>query len=141
MAKTSGLGAAIQVDDATGTPQTITNDVTNFAITTPVALQDTTGVDKSAHERLALLRDGTVTLNGVFNAAANMSHVVLSSITSTAGAVARSTKVTPTAATAPSLSMELLYSSYNLTRSNAGELTWTSEGQLQDGTIPTWVNS
>ena len=141
MAKVSGLGAAIAVDDASGTPQTITNDVTNFSITTPVALQDTTGVDKYAHERLALLRDGTVSLNGVANWAANMSHAVLSSVLTQAGAINRTTKVTPSAATVPYLSMELLYASYNLTRANGGDLTWTAEGQLADGTIPTWTNS
>ena len=36
-------------------PRTISNDVTEFSMSTPVALQDITGVDKSAHERLALL--------------------------------------------------------------------------------------
>jgi hypothetical protein len=137
VAKTSGLGAAIAVDDASGTPQTITNDVTNFALTTPVALQDITGVDKSAHERLALLRDGTTTLNGVFNAAANMSHAVLSTVTTTASV--RTVKVTPTVSTSPNLSMEELFTGYNVTRSNSGELTWTAEGQLADGTIPTWA--
>lgn len=138
MAKSSGLGAVVSVADATSALQAITNDITNFAITTPVAVQDTTGVDKSAHERLALLRDGTVSLNGVFNPAANMSHAVLSTIMSTAGAIPRQTKVQPTAAASPSLTMNLLYTSYNVTRSNSGELTFTSEGQLADGAIPAW---
>lgn len=139
MAKTSGLGAAILVDDATGTPQTITNDVTNFTLNTPVATQDTTGVDKYAHERLALLADATATLNWVFNAAANMSFTTLSTITQ--GEVPRTTKITPTASATPYLSNELLYSSYNLTRSNSGELTGSSEGSLADGTVPAWTLS
>jgi hypothetical protein len=139
--KVSGLGAAISVADASGDAQTITNDVTNFAITTPVATQDVTGVDKYAHERIALLRDGTVTLNGVANWAANMSHAVLSTVMSEAGAIPRATVVTPSATSTPNLSMNLLYASYNMTRSNAGDLTWTSEGSVADGTIPTWTNS
>lgn len=139
MSKVSGLGAAISVDDASGTPQAITNDITNFTLATPVALQDTTGVNKYAHERLALLADATATLNWVFNAAANMSFAVLSTITS--GEVSRTTAITPTASTYPNLSMEMLYSTYSLTRSAAGELTGSSEGSLADGTAPAWVLS
>lgn len=129
----------MSVDDATGTLQTITNDVTNFTMNTPVAVQDITGVDKSAHERLLLLSDGTVTLNGVFNAAADMSHAVLSTVPSTD--VTRTVTISPTATATPSLTMEMLLTSYNLTRSNAGELTWSTEGSLQSGTQPTWDNT
>lgn len=139
MAKTSGLGAAVLVDDATGTPQAITNDVTDFSLATPRATQDVTGVDKFAHERLLLLADGTVQLKGVFNAAANMSHAVLCTVPSTS--VQRTVKVTPTALTVPSLTMEMVISSYDLTRGNGGELTWQSDCSLADGTAPLWVNS
>ena len=53
MAKTSGLGATLTVADSGGTPRAISNDVTDFTLNTPINLQDTTGVNKSAHERLA----------------------------------------------------------------------------------------
>jgi len=139
MSKTSGLGAAIVVDDATGSPQTISNDVTDFTMATPRAVQDITGVDKSAHERLLLLADGTVQLKGVFNVAANMSHAVLSSVPSTS--VTRTTKITPTASSTPYLSMEMLFSSYDVSRSSSGELTWSADGSLADGTAPEWTNS
>jgi hypothetical protein len=139
MAKTSGLGAAVVVDDASGSPQTITNDVTDFSLATPRALQDTTGVDKYAHERLLLLADGTVQLKGVFNAAANMSHAVLSSVPSTS--VTRTVLLTPTASTTPNLSMEMLISSYDVARANGGELTWSSDASLENGAAPTWTNS
>jgi hypothetical protein len=139
MAKTSGLGAAIAVDDSSGSPQTITNDVTEFSLETPRGVQDITGVDKLAHERLLLLADGSVSLKGVFNPAANMSHAVLSSVPSTS--VNRTTKITPTANTDPFITMELLYTGYSVTRSATGELTWDAPGQLADGTVPTWTNS
>jgi len=138
MSKTSGLGAAVVVDDGSGTPATITNDVTEFSISTPVALQDITGVDKSAHERLALLADGSVSLKGVLNNASAKSHMTLSSITA---GLARTTKITPTSSTDPYLQMEILYSDYQVARSASGELTWTAPGELQDGTVPTWTNS
>lgn len=138
MAKTSGLGAAIAVDDASGDSQTISNDVTDFTINTPIALQDITGVDKYAHERLSLLADGTVQLKGVFNAASNMSHAVLSTVPSSPAT--RTVQITPTSSTDPYLSMDMLFASYDITRSNAGELTWSANASLESGTAPTWTN-
>ena len=77
MAKQSGLGwTTLSVDDSSGTAQDIRNDITNFQFATPRAVQDVTGVDKSAIERILLLADFSITLNGVFNEAANMSHEV-----------------------------------------------------------------
>jgi hypothetical protein len=139
MAKTSGMGAAVSVDDADGDPQAITNDVTDYSMATPVALQDVTGVDKYAHEKLGLLADGTVQLKGIFNAAANMSHAVLSTVPSTI--VTRTAKITPTSSTTPYLSMEMLFSSYDITRGADGALTWQSDASLEDGTAPDWTNS
>jgi hypothetical protein len=138
--KTSGLGATISVADAGGTPRVFSNDVNDFTLATPVAMQDTTGVDKFAKERLALLRDYTLQLKGVANFAANMSHAVLSTVTTGAGAVARATSVYPTSnGSTPVMAANLLFSSYDMARGNGGELTWSSEGMLADGAIPTWA--
>lgn len=139
MAKTSGLGSAVTLDDSGGTPQIISNDVTNWECSTPRAVQETTGVDKYAMERLLLLADFSVTLNGVFNPAANMSHAVLSDVTSDGSL--RTLTIQPTAAATPNLSVETLFTDYQVTRSDSGELTWQSPGVLADGTIPTWTNS
>ncbi|HEY6494941.1 MAG TPA: hypothetical protein VIZ43_16830 [Trebonia sp.] len=136
MAKTSGLGATIIVDDATGTPQTISNDFTEFSFSTPRGVQDVTGVDKSAHERLLLLADYSNSLKGVFNAAPNMSHAVFSTVPSTS--VNRTTKIEPTAGGTPFLAAEVLYSDYAISRSASGELTFDATGALADGTVPTW---
>jgi hypothetical protein len=140
MAKTSGLGEVIKVDDSAGTARTISNDVTNWQCAMPRAVQDTTGVDKFADERLLLLADFSVTLNGVFNSAdANMSHDVFKTVPSTS--VARTTELDPigSATGAPKLSNECLYSDYQITRNNTGELTWQAPGALSDGTVPTWT--
>jgi hypothetical protein len=140
MAKTSGLGATIDVADAGGTPRTISNDITDFTMATPVALQDITGVDKYAHEKLALLRDYTLQLKGVANFAANMSHAVLSTVTTGAGAVERATSVYPTSnGSTPVMTANLLFSSYDVARGNGGDLTFSSDGSLADGAIPTWA--
>lgn len=135
MAKETGLGwSSLMIDDATGDPDDLRNDVTNFEFATPRAVQDVTGVDKSAMERLLLLADFSITLNGVFNDAANASHEVLRTVPSTS--VARTTTITVSGQT---LAGELLYTDYALTRAADGALTWTSPGVLADGTVPTWA--
>lgn len=134
MAKESGLGFAIAVDDSAGTPRTISNGVTNFEFATPRGVQDVTGVDKSAMERLLLLADFSLTLNGVFDDAANASHSVFRTVPSTS--VARTTTLTHSGQVLPG---ELLYTDYALTRANDGSLTWSAPGVLSDGTVPTWA--
>jgi hypothetical protein len=138
MAKISGLGATVTVADSGGTSRTISDDVTDFTLATPVALQDVTGVDVSAHQRLALLRDLTVSLKMVFNAAGNMSHAVFSSITTSPNN--RATSVYPTASgSTPVMTANLLYSAYNVTRGADGALTTQADGSLADGATPTWA--
>lgn len=141
MAKVSGLGGVIKVADATSTVQTITNDCTNYTFTTPRATQDVTGVDKFANERILLLADYTVTLNGVYNTAANMSHAVLSTVPSTN--VTRSVEIDPIGTTTgnPKLVVNCLLTDYQITRANTGELTWQTPGSLADGNVPTWTTN
>ena len=136
MAKASGLGFAAAVDDSGGTPRTISNDITNLAFTTPRGVQDITGVDKSAIERLQLLADFTVSLNGVFNSAANLSHDVFKTVPSSS--VARTVTLT-IASGAKVLANETIFNDYSLTRAANGALTWAAPGNLADGTVPTWA--
>jgi hypothetical protein len=137
MAKTSGLGATINVDTSGGTPTNISNDITNFQFATPRAVQDITGVDKSAMERLLLLADYSVTFNGVFNPA--LSHTVFNDVAS--DDTLRTTKIQPIAGSTPYLSTECLYTDYPITRADGGELTFAVPGVLADGTVPAWTNS
>lgn len=134
MAKESGLGwTTCSIDDATGTPQAIKNDITNLQFATPRAVQDVTGIDKSAMERLLLLADFSITLNGVFNDAAGSSHAVFKTVPSTS--VARTVALTVSGQT---LNNECLFTDYPLTRADSGEFTWAVPGVLSDGTVPTW---
>lgn len=135
MPKQSGLGwTTASVDDSSGSIQAIINDITNLQISTPRGVQDVTGIDKSAYERILLLADASVTLNGVFNPTSNASHDVFKTVTSTS--VARTTTLTIASKT---LANELLYTDYNLTRAQTGEFTWTVPGVLSNGTVPTWA--
>jgi hypothetical protein len=135
MAKSSGLGqTTLSVDDSAGTARAIKNDITNWQMATPRGVQEITGVDKSAVERLLLLADGSVTLNGVFNATANQSHDVFKTVPSTS--VLRTVTQTVNGVT---LAMEMLPTDYQLTRSDSGELTFSVPLSLADGTVPTWA--
>lgn len=134
MAKESGLGiTTLSVDDSTGSAQAIKNDITSFNFSTPRGIQDVTGVDKSAMERLLLLADFQITLNGVFNDAANLSHAVLKTVPSTS--ILRAITIAHSGQT---LANETMISDYALTRAADGSLTWTAPAALADGTVPTW---
>ena len=134
MAKESGLGMSAIIDDSGGSARTISNDITNLDIATPREEKDITGLDKSARERLLLLADFTVTVNGVFNDASNMSHDVFKTVPSTS--VARTTTLAVSGQTLPG---EIFYTDYALSRSSSGELTWTAPGVLAGGVVPTWA--
>jgi len=135
MAKEAGFPFSVTVDDSGGTPRDISNDISNLQFATPRGVQDVTGVNKSALERLLLLADMSVTLNGAaFNDATNFSHAVFKTVPSSS--VARTTTL---ALSGQTLAAELLYSDYALTRGQDGSLTWTAPGVLADGTVPTWT--
>jgi len=132
MAKTSGLAwSTCSLDDSAGTPVVIKNDVTDLSFATPRGVQDITGIDKSAFERLLLLADFTVDLKGVFNSAT--SHTALKTVPSTS--VNRTLSLTVAGAT---LNNEVIITDYALSRSSSGELTWNAPGVLSDGTTPVW---
>jgi hypothetical protein len=135
MSKSSGLGwTTLSVDDAAASVQDIRNDITNLSFATPRAVQDITGIDKSANERLLLLADFSVTLEVVFNPAANKSHAVFSTVPSTS--VARTVSIGVGGKT---LANECYFTDYPLQRSNTGELTASVPGVLADGVVPTWA--
>jgi hypothetical protein len=134
MAKENGLGwATASVDDSAGSPQAIKNDITNLQFATPRAVQDVTGVDKSAMERLLMLADFSITLNGVFNDASNMSHDVFKTIPTTS--VSRTITL---AVSGQTMTAECMLTDYPLTRGQDGALTWAVPGVLANGTAPTW---
>lgn len=137
MAKTTGLGVtALSVDDSGGTVRDIRNDITSFNFATPRGVQDVTGIDKSAMERLLLLADFSITLNGVVNNVNTgaTSHAVFRTVPSTS--VNRTVTLTLAGQT---LATECLFTDYSWSRSQSGELTWAAPGVLADGAVPTWA--
>jgi len=134
MAKESGLGMSVIIDDSGGSARTISNDITSIDIATPREEQDITGLDKSARERLLLLADFTVSISGVFNDASNMSHDVFKTVPSSSVA-----RTTTTAISGQTLPGELFYTDYAVARGGDGSLVWSAPGALAGGVVPTWA--
>ena len=135
MAKQSGLGDYIAVDDSGGSASAISNAVTSYSIATPQATYEVTGIDKSAIERMVGLNDYTLGINGYFNSASNKSHDVFKVRTAT-----RTVTIAIGGNTSgnPKLEAEMLVTEYNLVRGDDGALTWTVSMSLQSGTTPTY---
>ena len=134
MAKESGIAMSIAVDDSGSSARTISNDITDWSLSTPRNVQVVTGLDKSAEERLQLLADFTVTLNGIFDDGTNVAHTVFSTVSSSS--VARTVTITVSGQVLPN---ETFFNDYALTRAASGELTWSCPGTLSGGTVPTWA--
>ncbi len=137
MAKESGLGLTVTVDDSAGSGQAISNDITDLTWNMPSGVQDVTGVNKSAHERLLLLADFSVSLKGVFNDASSLSFQVFKNYRTLAAS--QTGRTTAIAHSGQTLSNEVLYSDFSFNRNADGSLTWTAPGDLSDGTVPAWA--
>ena len=132
--KESGLGwTTLSVDGSDTAANDIKNDVTNFEFATPRAVQEITGVDMFAIERLLLLADFSITLNGVYNDDADKSHVTFKDVGSTSA-----TRTVSLGVSGQTLAVECLLTDYALTRGDEGSLVWTVPGVLQSGLAPTW---
>ena len=129
MAKETGLGFQVQVDNPADSLTDISNDVTNLSFATPRGVQDVTGVDKSAMERLLLLADFSVTLNGVFNP--DLSQDVFDDLDGE-----RDCDLT---ISGESLDNDVLFTDDAMTRTADGSFTWSAPGVLADGTVPVWA--
>ena len=134
MAKESGIVAIVAVDDSGGSARTISNDITDFSISTPRKMITITGLDKLAEERAQGLADFSLTLNGVFDDGSNLAHAVFATVPSSS--VARTVTITISGQALPN---ETFFTDYAITRSAAAELTWSAPGVLTGGVVPTWA--
>lgn len=127
MAKTSALTTAVTIAS-----NVISNDVTSITLDTPYGVQEITGLDKSAVERLILRADATGTMNGVFNTAASMSHATLK----TPGS---KTVVIAYASAAATATFTAIFSNYAVSLAEDGSLTWSVNFSLSSGTAVAWT--
>lgn len=121
MTKIVGFPMKITVDDENGDPYDISCDINSANWASPRALQDVTGLCKSAHERLVLLSDFTIKLAGAgFNAATGGSpgaHTVLKTIPSSP--LARTVAIELPTGTAL-ITVECVFSDYTMNRAADG---------------------
>jgi hypothetical protein len=137
MAKQTGLGDYVAIDDSGGTVRDISNDISaGYGINIAQELVETTGLDKSARERITGMSDGDVTLTGTFNAASNKSHDVFKTRTT---ARTFDLRIGGNSSSNPKLAMEMVIANYTITRDAAGALTWSATLNLADGTVPAWT--
>lgn len=127
MAKTSALTTAVTIAG-----NVISNDVTSLTLDTPYGVQDVTGLDKSALERLLLRADASGTINGVFNTTASMSHATFK----TPGS---KTFVIAFASAAATATFTAVTSNYAISLQADGSLTWSVNFALSSGTAVAWT--
>jgi hypothetical protein len=137
MAKETGIGwTTLTCDDSGGTPRVIINDVSNIQFAMPRAVQDVTGMDKSAIERLLLLADFSGTLNApAFNDTTSTGfHQVFKTVPLQTSA----NRTLALAVSGQTLNNEILATDYAMTRGADGSLTASVPFVLADGTVPAW---
>ena len=132
MAKESGLGMTVAIDDSGGSARSIENDILSISFDTPQNLMDTTGLDKSGQERLGLLRDFTCSLSAVFNDAAGASSFTVFKVTTGA----RTVTIVHSGQT---LANECLVGTVGFNRDASGSFPIAAGLSLQSGTVPAWA--
>lgn len=131
MGKESGLGMTLSIDDSSAAAKDISNDVSAVQFGTPQNLQDVTGLDKSAIERIALLSDATVSITvPAFNDTTDKSWDVLKTRTGV--------RTVAIGISGQTLSMEMLISDVQWSRNSDGSIGATATFMLQNGTVPVW---
>jgi len=125
VAKVSGLPTSVTIGG-----NDISNDIDSITLDTPYGVQDVTGIDKSAMERLLLRADAKGTINFTFNTAANKAHATLKTpgsktfVIAYPGATATFTAVT---------------TSYSLNLGADGSLKGSVPFELSSGTAVAWT--
>jgi hypothetical protein len=119
MAKRGALGSELLVGGSR-----LSNDIGQVnSITTPVGVQDVTGIDKSARETLLLLRDGSITFTPFFNPATGRAHPILSALPRTD---VITSFLVANAQGEPAFCLNGKQNNYDASRSPAGELTFST---------------
>lgn len=132
MAKENGLGwTTCSVDDEAGVAQAIKEDVNSLEFATPRAVLEVTGIDRSAMERLHGLADFSATLTFTFDDDTSDSvHDVFKDLSN-----ARTLLLVVSGQT---LTNEVLFTDYALSRGADGAFGGTAPCVLQSGIVPTW---
>lgn len=134
MAKSTGLGMTITIDDADGTGRAISNDIVSATFNTSRGQQDVTGLDKSAMERLLLLNDFNLSVTAVFNPAANPSMFGVFSTPAD-----NDTRTVVIVVGGKTLTAECLMTDVGWNRGQDGSFTASATFVLANGTAAAWT--
>ncbi|MGW8326473.1 hypothetical protein ACWGLE_01055 [Streptomyces sp. NPDC055897] len=114
MTKSSGLGDNLYIAGVN-----LSGDINSVKLASPSATQDVTGIDKSAYERIGLVRDGSIEYKAFFNVSG--AHPQLS-LLPTSDQILTYCRGTTLGAPAACLVAKQL--NYDGTRSDSGEFTF-----------------
>jgi hypothetical protein len=124
----------ITIDDADGTGRAISNDIVSAAFNTSRGVQDVTGLDKSAMERLLLLNDFNLSVTAVWNPGANpSSHGVFSTPAD------NDTRTVVIVVGGKTLTAECVMSDVAWNRGTDGSFTASATFELANGTAAAWT--
>jgi hypothetical protein len=137
MAKESGVGWTLcKVDNSAGALMDLMNDVTNLDLSMFNGVQDVTGIDKVAIERLLLLADYSLDLTCVFNDAGSDSEFSVFKNTNVAATAARESELT---ISAQKMNAIIMFPTVSRARAADGSFITSANGQLSNGTLPAWT--
>lgn len=131
MAKFAGLSVVLNVDNTSGTPVNVSNDVMTISHKGSIGEQVVTGLDKTAAERLQLLEDAEYTITGK-GIPSSASRVVLWENLRTTRTM---TVDFPDSAT---LSYEVFFYDLQISRGEDAGADWSLTMRLNNGTAPAW---
>lgn len=140
MPQLSGIGCALSLDDAAGSPQDLSADIFDFSGDTTRGQWDITALQDVGMRRLLLLADCNYTFTGVINTEANHSHDVFKTVPSDASTVTRSMilDLPPATAGCAEFTAELSVHSYSPKRQQNGQMGFTAAGNNGNGAAPAW---
>lgn len=134
MAKSTGLGMTITIDDADGTGRAISNDIVSATFNTSRGSQDVTGVNRYAIERLLLLNDFNLSVTAVFNPASNPSMFGVFSTPAD-----NDTRTVVIVVGGKTLTAECLMTDVSWNRAADGSLTASATFVLASGPAAAWT--
>lgn len=133
MSKQTGIALqSLSVDDAAGSPVDVRSSITNWDLSFPRGVQDVTGQDVAAMDRLLLLADSSFNCTGVVDTATT--HLVFKTVSTTS--VGRTVAID---AGTPTVGNEYLFTDYQWTRAADGSLVFNAPGVLTGGVINAWA--
>jgi hypothetical protein len=128
------MGMTLTIDDAAGAGELISNDSTSLTFNTTRGVQDVTGLDKSALERLLLLNDFNLNVTTVFNPAGSPSMFDVFSTPAD-----NDTRTVVIVVGGKTLTAECVMSDVAWTRNQDGSFTAGATFLLANGTAAAWT--